>query len=110
MKKAYDQSTKLSPKKQFDVFLGDIKEFMWCATIVCSRNFLLRFESEGKLEPTMVPIADMVNHYHDTKQTTWNYNIKTNFFEIEALRQISSGSQVFDSYGEKSLSKYDFFV
>lgn len=53
----------------------------------------------------LVPVADMLNH-RIPKQTSWYYCDKLGGFVVEALRDISQGSEVFDSYGQKCNSRF----
>jgi len=61
----------------------------------------------------MVPYADMLNHYRP-RETKWQFEDSRQAFTIISLRQIGSGGQIYDSYGQKCnhrfLLNYGFSV
>lgn len=88
-----------------------LDRFKWARMLVCSRNFGLNIK--GRKTAALVPLADMLNHYRP-RETTWTFNQSRNSFTITTLDQISSGAQVYDSYGKKCnhrfLLNYGFAV
>lgn len=86
-------------------FLRDFsfKKFLWCRTIVGSRNFTITIGS-GK-RTSMVPQADMLNHYRP-RETSWTYENDIDCFTITSLKPLKKGQQVMDSYGKKCNSKF----
>ena len=78
--------------------LATLNEFKWARMCVCSRNFGLQVD--GRRTSALVPYADMLNHYRP-RETKWTYDEERGAFTITALQSIPSGSQVYDSYGQK---------
>jgi len=80
-------------------------EFVWARLVVITRIFGLMI---GKIKTDgLVPLADMLNHKRP-RETKWSYENSQRGFVINALCNISSHSEVLDSYGRKCNSR--FFV
>jgi histone-lysine N-methyltransferase SETD3 len=78
-------------------------KFLWCRTIVGSRNFTITID--GSKRTSMVPQADMLNHYRP-RETSWTFENSCRCFTITSLKTLSAGQQVMDSYGKKCNSKF----
>jgi protein-histidine N-methyltransferase len=65
---------------------------------VCSRNFGLIVN--GIRTAALVPYADMLNHFRP-RETKWQFEDSRQGFTIITLNKISTGAQVYDSYGQK---------
>ena len=76
---------------------------MWCRTIVGSRNFGLKID--GAQTTTMVPLADMLNHFRPA-ETKWYFDNKEDGYIMKSLEDLPAKTQVMDSYGPKSNNKY----
>ena len=101
-------------KADFDVLSRKIPElaayscwthadFMWCRTIVASRNFSITVDGVGCT--AMVPQADMLNHFRP-RETSWTYEQDLGAFTMKSLVNLSGGRQVMDSYGKKCNSRF----
>jgi histone-lysine N-methyltransferase SETD3 len=75
-----------------------VQEFSWARMCVCSRNFGLIVN--GLRTAALVPYADMLNHYRP-RETKWQFDDSRQGFTVVSLCEISSGAQVYDSYGQK---------
>mmetsp|Transcript_1596 Transcript_1596/g.3830 ORF Transcript_1596/g.3830 Transcript_1596/m.3830 type:complete len:624 (+) Transcript_1596:227-2098(+) len=88
-----------------------LQEFKWARMCVCSRNFGLQID--GHRTSALVPHADMLNHYRP-RETKWTFDEERQAFTITTLQPIQTGSQVYDSYGQKCnhrfLLNYGFAV
>lgn len=78
-------------------------DFMWCRTIVGSRNFGLNIH--GHEATAMVPLADMLNHFRPA-ETKWFFDNTRNGYIMNSLENLSAETQVMDSYGAKSNYKF----
>ena len=78
-------------------------DFVKARMIVGSRVFGVKIN--GKKIEVLAPFADMLNH-HTKHQTTWFYNDKTQAFMIQAIDDIKKGSELYDSYGNKTNSRF----
>jgi hypothetical protein len=91
--------------------IATLNEFKWARMCVCSRNFGLQID--GARTSAMVPHADMLNHYRP-RETKWTFDDERQAFTITTLQTIQSGSEIFDSYGQKCnhrfLLNYGFAV
>jgi histone-lysine N-methyltransferase SETD3 len=65
---------------------------------VGSRNFGININ--GVKRTTMVPWADMLNHFRP-RETSWTFDNSQQGFTMTSLKQLSSGQQIMDSYGKK---------
>lgn len=88
-----------------------LERFSWARMIVCSRNFGLTVH--GVKTAALVPFADMLNHYRP-RETSWTFDQSIDSFTITSLGTITTGAQVYDSYGKKCnhrfLLNYGFAV
>ena len=103
---------KLNIKADYDAIVsvapqfGDefsLQEFLWCRTAVGSRNFGITIN--GVKRTTMVPFADMLNHFRP-RETSWTFDNSQQSFTMTSLADMSVGQQVMDSYGKKCNSKF----
>jgi hypothetical protein len=85
----------------FDVFR--FYDYHRMRSLVSSRNFKLTIN--GDIVSAMVPFADMLNH-SNTCQTRWSYNDQLQSYQMVAKTPISSGYEIMDSYGIKSMDSY----
>ena len=76
-----------------------LEDYIWARLAVLSRIFGTIINK--KRTSMMVPIVDMLNH-KNPPDTRWEYNEDTQHFTLQTLRDLPSGTQVFDSYGMKS--------
>ena len=108
IKADYDAICELCPEF---VDICNLNEFKWARMCVCSRNFGLLIN--GVQTAALVPYADMLNHYRP-RETKWQFDDELQSFTVISLQGISSGSQVYDSYGRKCnhrfLLNYGFSV
>ena len=108
MENDYDSICRVAPEFKDIATLNDFK---WARMCVCSRNFGLVVN--GLRTAAMVPYADMLNHYRP-RETKWQFEDSSQAFTIVSLRDIGSGGQVYDSYGQKCnhrfLLNYGFSV
>jgi histone-lysine N-methyltransferase SETD3 len=75
-----------------------LEEFKWARMCVCSRNFGLIIN--GVRTAALVPYADMLNHYRP-RESKWQFDDSCQGFTITSLQSLSSGVQIYDSYGQK---------
>jgi histone-lysine N-methyltransferase SETD3 len=91
--------------------ISTLEEFAWARMCVCSRNFGIQVD--GLKTAALVPYADMLNHLRP-RETRWQYDDIRRGFTVCSMMHISTGSQVFDSYGQKCnhrfLLNYGFSV
>ena len=91
--------------------ISSLEEFKWARMCVCSRNFGLVIN--GVQTAAMVPYADMLNHFRP-RESKWQFDDSLQAFTVIALQKISTGAQVYDSYGRKCnhrfLLNYGFSV
>tara|TARA_B100000795_G_scaffold147192_2_gene110310 strand:- start:22 stop:1269 length:1248 start_codon:yes stop_codon:yes gene_type:complete len=78
-------------------------DFLWCRTAVGSRNFGININ--GVKRTTMVPWADMLNHFRP-RETSWTFDNSQQGFTMTSLKSLSGGQQIMDSYGKKCNSKF----
>ena len=78
-------------------------DFLWCRTAVGSRNFGININ--GVKRTTMVPWADMLNHFRP-RETSWTFDNTQQGFTMTSLKALSAGQQIMDSYGKKCNSKF----
>mmetsp|Transcript_25065 Transcript_25065/g.32645 ORF Transcript_25065/g.32645 Transcript_25065/m.32645 type:complete len:505 (-) Transcript_25065:171-1685(-) len=78
--------------------VASLDDFKWARMCVCSRNFGIIVD--GIRTSAMVPYADMLNHFRP-RETKWAYDGHRRAFTITSLQPITSGAQVYDSYGQK---------
>eukprot|EP00479_Gromia_sphaerica_P013995 TRINITY_DN809_c0_g1_i3.p1 TRINITY_DN809_c0_g1~~TRINITY_DN809_c0_g1_i3.p1 ORF type:complete len:201 (+),score=47.69 TRINITY_DN809_c0_g1_i3:983-1585(+) len=81
------------------------EEFVWARLVVITRIFGLVIK--GTKTDGLVPMADMLNHKRP-RETKWTFSDAENGFIITTLKGMSSGDEVYDSYGRKCNSR--FFV
>jgi hypothetical protein len=86
-----------------DVFPYTFDEFLRVRTAVGSRNFGIIVDGEKRT--SMVPFADMLNHYRP-RETSWTFDSQRSHFTITTLTRLSAGQQVMDSYGRKDNSRF----
>jgi protein-histidine N-methyltransferase len=103
---------KLNIKADYDAICGvcpefsdeySLHDFLWCRTAVGSRNFGITIN--GVKRTTMVPFADMLNHYRP-RETSWTFDNSQQSFTMTSLADMAVGQQVMDSYGKKCNSKF----
>ena len=108
MENDYESICKVAPEFRE---VSSLNDFKWARMCVCSRNFGLVVN--GLRTAAMVPYADMLNHYRP-RETKWQFEDSSQAFTIVSLRDIESGGQVYDSYGQKCnhrfLLNYGFSV
>jgi protein-histidine N-methyltransferase len=78
-------------------------DFLWCRTAVGSRNFGITVN--GVKRTTMVPWADMLNHFRP-RETSWTFSNEQQAFIMTSLGELKKGQQIMDSYGKKCNSKF----
>ena len=100
IKADYDAIVSVCPEFGEEFSLND---FLWCRTAVGSRNFGITVN--GVKRTTMVPFADMLNHYRP-RETSWTFDNNQQSFTMTSLASMSVGQQVMDSYGKKCNSKF----
>jgi histone-lysine N-methyltransferase SETD3 len=81
------------------------EEYFWARLVVITRVFGI---TVGQVSTSaLVPLADMLNHKRPP-ETHWTFSNMLNCFTIKALKGLTQGEQVYDSYGRKSNA--DFFL
>ncbi len=87
------------------------EEVRWALTVVNTRCFSLPNE-EGKDEPVVVPLADMMNH-GEPANAKWRCDEPGGGLVIRARGPIAAGRQITISYGQKTkgrfFASYGFF-
>ncbi len=78
-------------------------DFAWARVCVITRIF--GFTLEGIKTDGLVPYADMLNHKLP-RETRWQFDRACDGFTITSLTPIEKGAQVFDSYGQKSNTRF----
>jgi histone-lysine N-methyltransferase SETD3 len=99
IKNDFDQIRSVAP--EFSKY--SLEEFTWARMVVASRNFGITI-NDVKTD-ALVPYADMLNHYRP-RETKWTFNNEKQCFVITALKDLTMGRQVFDSYGKKCNSRF----
>jgi hypothetical protein len=87
-----------------------LHDFNWARTAVITRVFSCDSRCDTpdagrKPEECLVPIADMMNHAHNTS-VHWGYDRTKAGFVMTSTGRSVKGSQLFDSYGNKCNSRY----
>jgi len=99
MKKDYNKLCGYLPN--FSQF--SLNSFCKARVLISSRIFGI---SIGKKKTdVLVPFADLLNHRRP-KQTQWYYDDNSESFIIQAIEDIKEGSEIFDSYGKKTNSRF----
>lgn len=98
-------------EKLGDLYPWTFEEVRWAMTVVNTRCFSLP-NSEGKDEPVVVPLADMINH-GEPANAKWRCSEPGGDLEIRARGPLPAGRQVKISYGHKTkgrfFASYGFF-
>ena len=71
--------------------------------LISSRIFGIEINNENT--DAMIPFADLFNHSYN-KNTNWYFNDELNCFVVEAIKDINKNEEIFDSYGNKSNSRF----
>jgi hypothetical protein len=100
MKADYDELRRVCGSHLFPY---SFEEFLKVRTAVGSRNFGIIVDGEKRT--SMVPFADMLNHYRP-RETSWTFDSQRGHFTITTLTRLSAGQQVMDSYGRKDNSRF----
>jgi len=79
------------------------RDFLAVRTAVGSRNFGIVVDGEKRT--SMIPLADMLNHFRP-RETSWCFDNVKRCFVINSLRDLEPGQQVLDSYGRKDNSRF----
>jgi len=83
-----------------------LSEYLWAASIVQSRSFALATEKEHNRcgavsEKALVPLADLLNHRKEGDYSvSWGFDLKLDGFVLKAVKPLSPGAALTDSYGE----------
>lgn len=96
-----DYQSVVSVDESFSRF--SFEQFSAARLLVSSRVFGIVMEHVKT--DALVPLADMLNH-RLPKQTSWFYCDRSKGFVVQSLKEISAGSEVFDSYGQKCNSRF----
>ena len=78
-------------------------KFVKARLIISSRIFGVCIE--GTNTDVLAPYADLLNH-RSPRQTNWYYDDSLGSFVIQAIDDISEGSEIFDTYGMKTNSRF----
>ena len=78
-------------------------KFCRARILISSRIFGISINK--KKTDVLVPFADLLNHKRP-KQTQWYYDDNLESFVIQAIEDIKEGSEIFDSYGKKTNSRF----
>jgi len=85
------------------------QKFMEIITIVQSRIFFVRY-NDKESEYMVVPLADMFNYeYSKYNQCYWDFNKKSQYFEVKAKENIERGESIIEDYGRKSMLNYLYY-
>ena len=79
------------------------EKFCQARLIVSSRVFGISINNVKT--DALVPFADLLNHRRP-RQTQWYYDDTKNAFVVQAIENINSGQEIFDSYGKKTNSRF----
>jgi hypothetical protein len=71
--------------------------------LISSRIFGI--EVENKNTDAMIPFGDLFNHSSE-RNTQWYFDDNLNCFVVEAIKNIEKNEEIFDSYGNKSNSRF----
>ena len=99
MKLDYEKLCKFIPS--FNQF--SYKKFCEARMMISSRIFGIQI-GENKTD-VLAPFADLLNHKRP-RQTQWYYDNVLESFVIQAIEDIDKGSEIFDSYGKKTNSRF----
>ncbi|CAM2011195.1 SET domain-containing histone-lysine N-methyltransferase [Acanthopleuribacter pedis] len=98
-------------EKLGDVYDWSFEQVRWAMTVVNTRCFSLP-NAEGKDEPVVVPLADMINH-GEPANAKWRAKEPGGDLEIRARGPLAAGRQIKISYGHKTkgrfFASYGFF-
>ena len=99
-------------KEEFEHFIRSFPEyntiytlsdFVWARIVIVTRVF--GFQTDDTATEGLVPMADMLNH-KNPPGTQWRFDKARNAFTIISTKICLKGSELFDSYGPKSNSRY----
>ena len=79
------------------------QKFCEARMMISSRIFGIQI-GENKTD-VLAPFADLLNHKRP-RQTQWYYDNMLESFVIQAIEDINEGSEIFDSYGKKTNSRF----
>ena len=79
------------------------QKFCEARMMISSRIFGIQM-GENKTD-VLAPFADLLNHKRP-RQTQWYYDNMLESFVIQAIEDINEGSEIFDSYGKKTNSRF----
>jgi histone-lysine N-methyltransferase SETD3 len=83
--------------------LFSYQNFCEARMMISSRIFGIQM-GENKTD-VLAPFADLLNHKRP-RQTQWYYDNMLESFVIQAIEDINEGSEIFDSYGKKTNSRF----
>ena len=78
-------------------------KFLKARLIISSRIFGITMR--GINTDVLAPFADLLNHKRP-RQTNWYYDDALESFVIQAIEDMPEGSEIFDSYGRKTNSRF----
>jgi histone-lysine N-methyltransferase SETD3 len=80
-------------------------QFLWARSHVEARNYGGYLHPESVKEAYLAPLADFMNHRRP-RETSWEFNGRTQCFEVTALNDLEAGVEVHSSWGAKSNARY----
>lgn len=84
-------------------------DFNWARTCIITRVYAVErdINDQPVKDNVLVPFADMANHVM-TSNTHWFFDKKMDSFIVKAVKYLSPGDNLFESYGKKC--NYRYFV
>ena len=78
-------------------------KFVKARLLIASRIFGITIDNIST--DVLAPFADLLNHKRP-RQTQWYFDNNLNAFVIQAMTDINKGEEIFDSYGQKTNSRF----
>ena len=92
----YEKIKKINININFDKF---------CEIHMLISSRIFGIEVENKNTDAMIPFGDLFNHSSE-RNTQWYFDDNLNCFVVEAIKNIEKNEEIFDSYGNKSNSRF----
>ena len=89
-------------------YLPDFKQFSFikfCQARLLISSRIFGISINNNKTDVLAPFADLLNHKRP-RQTQWFYDDNLESFVIQAIEDISEGSEIFDSYGKKTNARF----
>ena len=83
----------------------DINFIKFCEIHMLISSRIFGIEINNKNTDAMIPFADLFNHSYE-RNTQWYFDDNLDCFVVEAIKNIEKNEEIFDSYGNKSNSRF----